>query len=71
MLNKSYILDKKCLKAVMDVGVAEIVIFGFPPAGPNGVDEIRVSWKSFKTVKKSVIEISDGMSKLWFILVID
>ena len=43
MLNKSYVLDKKCFKAVMDVGVAEIVIFGFPPAGPNGVDEIRVS----------------------------
>ena len=42
MLNKSYLLDKKCLKAVMDVGVAEIVIFGFPPAGPIGMDEIKV-----------------------------
>ena len=43
MLNKSYVLDKKCLKAVMNVGVAEIVIFGFPPAGPIGMDEIRIS----------------------------
>ncbi len=35
-------LFKKYFKAVMDVGVAEIVIFGFPPAGPIGIDSTRV-----------------------------